>query len=392
MKKRVALVAFGISSLAGGGGAERQFTDTYEYYQKKTDRKFDLYYILDPQSYEALTQLGILHFKENVILLKKHSFIPRKFRSFFWSIEFIFKAKKRGIHLVHAYLPSITYGLSILFSRLIPKRPLITVNINDCTLAHAYTSAYTFDSAGNTKKTIFLYRNFSFDGYFSWYTLFTEVAQKHNVVKGNPIIKSAKYCFANQIYKPGNKQNLIVYAGRLVEQKDPIFFIQAILHLYKQYPEVTKEWKVKMFGKGPLYNALTDFIEQNNLQQIVEVTSTDNMLEVFSKSKLFISSQLYENFTSLSMLEAMSAGNAIIARNVGQTDYFVKDGQNGYLLTKDTPENMGDLIYQYTSQPKLQQEMQDRSLYIANEVHNVHNFLNDIEDFWNTFFLPEKPY
>lgn len=384
--KKIALVVFDIKSLTGGGGAERQFTHTYEYYQVKEDKKFTLFYILDLLSFQVLTQLGILKSTDNVIVLKKYSFIPRKFRKIFWSLEIIFKARKHKLELLHLYQPSIINGLSVIFSRLFPKRPLITVNINDCTLAHTYLSSDIPDAGGNVYKNRLLFKHFRFDGYFSWYKLFLEVAQKHKAVKGKPIIKAAKYCFASQGYQPDTKQNLIVYAGRLSPQKDPLFFLKALLFLYKNYPESIKKWEIKLFGHGPLKDTLLDFIKQHEMQEVVEITSTNSMVEVFSKSKLFISSQLYENFTSLSMLEAMASGNAIIARDVGQTDYFVKDGKNGYILKEDTPENMGELIYQYIKAPELHQSMQDYSVHIANDVHSVQNFLTDLEDFWDTFF------
>src|SRR5689334_13045309 len=52
-KKRVAFISFGVGGIEGGGGAERFFSDLYDYYHKK-ERQFDLHWILDNISRQNL--------------------------------------------------------------------------------------------------------------------------------------------------------------------------------------------------------------------------------------------------------------------------------------------------------------------------------------------------
>ena len=51
------------------------------------------------------------------------------------------------------------------------------------------------------------------------------------------------------------------------------------------------------------------------------------------------------------MNEAMAAGNVIIARDVGQTNLFVKDSLNGLLLKSDNPTGLADAIKWFINNP-----------------------------------------
>jgi glycosyltransferase involved in cell wall biosynthesis len=81
----------------------------------------------------------------------------------------------------------------------------------------------------------------------------------------------------------------------------------------------------------------------------------------------------------------MASGNAIIARNVGQTNLMIKDNKNGYLLSEDTPKGLARKIKKYillSNNDKI--NMQNQSLKLIKEVHNPKSFILQIEEFWIT--------
>ena len=83
------------------------------------------------------------------------------------------------------------------------------------------------------------------------------------------------------------------------------------------------------------------------------------------------------------MNEAMAAGNAIISRNVGQTNLFVKHLVNGVLTDSDTAEGLASAIEYYISNPQLHEAMQNESIRLTEEVHTFENFKSQIENFWD---------
>jgi glycosyltransferase involved in cell wall biosynthesis len=124
-------------------------------------------------------------------------------------------------------------------------------------------------------------------------------------------------------------------------------------------------------------------IEQHGLRDRLTLSKTPDMSAVFAVSKLFVSTQAYENFTSLAMLEAMAAGNAVVAENSGQTSEFVKDGGNGYALAVPaSADAFADAIADYLSHPERHDQMAAESRRLAVDVHNIDHFAADITAFW----------
>ena len=82
------------------------------------------------------------------------------------------------------------------------------------------------------------------------------------------------------------------------------------------------------------------------------------------------------------MNEAMAAGNAIISRDVGQTNLFVKDAINGLLLKQDNETGMADAMEYYIRHPEMHDQMGRESVKLTKEVHTFDNFKKQIESFW----------
>lgn len=128
-------------------------------------------------------------------------------------------------------------------------------------------------------------------------------------------------------YKIENKENLIVFASRFIDRKNPVLFAKAV----KKFLSENKNWKVAILGKGPLESYIKEILDDNIKEGTVTVKHTKNLYGYLSKSKIFVSLIQPDNYPSQSILEAMYMKNTIIATNVGNTDKLVtKD--NGFLI------------------------------------------------------------
>jgi len=118
------------------------------------------------------------------------------------------------------------------------------------------------------------------------------------------------------------KDDIVVFAGRLIEFKNPLLFLQIARSIIARRQDI----RFRICGEGPLENQLNEFVNANGLQDKVAVEYDTNIVELFAKSKIFVSLQQEENYPSQSILEAMACENVVIATDVGETHKIVPDG------------------------------------------------------------------
>jgi glycosyltransferase involved in cell wall biosynthesis len=131
-------------------------------------------------------------------------------------------------------------------------------------------------------------------------------------------------------------------------------------------------------------------IEALGVDGIVRLRDPVDLRGTLRQSRLFVSTQETENFTSLAMLEAMACGNAILARDVGQTRKFVRPRANGILVASDDPDAVADGLLTYLNHPDLHAAWQMESRRITVEEHCRQNVLAEFEAFWLAALAPHS--
>lgn len=373
----------GIGELEGGGGAERFFADLFRHYSAYPAAEFNLYFILDKQAYNTLIKLNKVKPGKKILLLSNFS---NRFKHLLEGMHLRFLLFRHKIKLVHicnytSYYYPIVKSINHSFNT------KISVNIVDALLYETY---YDFEKSKpllNYNRYSPLFQNINVSGIYSWYKSFAEYASKNNIIKSNPLIDSANYCFSDtNIFSPSKqKLNHVVFASRLEEPKFPDEFMEAVLYLSQNFTSEIKGWTFFIYGKGTMEEFLQKRIQEKKIGDVLKFDSTKDMSKVFNSSKCFVSAQKTENFTSLSMLEAMASGNIIVARNVGQTELFVKNNQNGFLTENLSVRALAEAILKVI---RLNDEetllMRDNSVKIVKEVHTPQNFIKDIDIYWKS--------
>lgn len=129
------------------------------------------------------------------------------------------------------------------------------------------------------------------------------------------------------IHPPKRKTSVqIVFLGRLVERKGARYLLQAIKHLEDLDLPQTK-YHVRIGGKGKLHENLTEYVKNNNLQNIV---SFDGFIHEDDKAQYLASADIAvfpstggESF-GISVVEAMAAtpGVVLAGDNPGYASVF----------------------------------------------------------------------
>lgn len=154
---------------------------------------------------------------------------------------------------------------------------------------------------------------------------FCKSIQKRSSIIPNPVFMK-EY--------PGNlkpaKENIVLAVGRLNPQKNYPMLIDAYDIFHKVHPD----YKLRIFGDGPLEDTISRIIEERDLSEAVELRGfTSTVHEEMKKSMVYVSSSDYEGISN-TMLEAMVLGVPTIVTDcpVGGGRLAIEDGVNGFLV------------------------------------------------------------
>lgn len=120
----------------------------------------------------------------------------------------------------------------------------------------------------------------------------------------------------------------VVFAGRFMEQKNPLQFVQTLNEL-KQF-----KWQAVMIGDGPLIQDVRCAIKDFGLEDRFQLTGwldPQDVLAWFDKSDILLMPSRSEGLPVVGV-QALAKGLAIVASRVGGFVDLVDEGRNGYLI------------------------------------------------------------
>jgi len=116
---------------------------------------------------------------------------------------------------------------------------------------------------------------------------------------------------------------VIGFCGRIGREKDLMTLYRAFRKIEKQHPEA----RLLVVGKG-VKELEKEFTSNRN---IIMVGSKDNVVPYLQAMDIYVLPSLTET-TSLSTLEAMSCGVAVVCTPVGYVKNYIKERENGMLF------------------------------------------------------------
>ena len=161
----------------------------------------------------------------------------------------------------------------------------------------------------------------------------TELAQKWYL----PYIKNRSVIIPNAInpefIRPiygGEREKIIVSVGRLTEQKNFKLLLDAFCDVYSEFTE----YKLRIYGKGPLENELRTYAESLGINDRVQFMGyVSNIPEELEKSSIFVLSSDFEGMPN-ALLEAMAVSLPCISTDcpAGGSAFLIDNGKNGLLV------------------------------------------------------------
>ena len=122
----------------------------------------------------------------------------------------------------------------------------------------------------------------------------------------------------------------ILTVSRFVEQKD----FRTALYSFKSLVDRNKDKCLSYYivGFGPLENEIKSLAAHLNIVDRVKIfINPSNIPDIIKECDIYLSTSLFEGLSN-SLMEAMVFGLPIVATDVGDNSYLIKDGINGYLV------------------------------------------------------------
>jgi glycosyltransferase involved in cell wall biosynthesis len=146
-----------------------------------------------------------------------------------------------------------------------------------------------------------------------------------------------------EMFRPLQKERSIVFAGRMISEKQPLLALDAFALARRRLPSALAGWRLLMFGQGELVDAVRRRIRILDLDGVASLNSQMDLAETLGRSSVFLSLQIHENYPSQSLIEALACDCVPVCTDVGETRRVVTP-EVGVLVRENTPDAIADAI------------------------------------------------
>ena len=160
-------------------------------------------------------------------------------------------------------------------------------------------------------------------------------------------------------FKQYSHQKIILFVGRLNEQKGIEYLIKAISLVNKQI----KNAKLLIIGYGEYKNEMGKLADSLNLSNVEFLGSIPHrkLIDYYNLADVFVlpavTSKIGTEGQGLVLLEAMACGTAVIGTDTGGIKFIVKNNENGLLARERDENDLAENIVKVLSNNKLKQKL-----------------------------------
>lgn len=174
-----------------------------------------------------------------------------------------------------------------------------------------------------------------------------------------------------------NNEKIILYAGRLMKEKN----IKVLIKAFNLYAKKNPEAKLVIVGKGVEEKRLKRLAKKLEINKKVIFTGfvkEQTLPKIYSAADLFVLPSLVE-LQSLVTLEAMASSLPVIVAKseLSAAPGLVKKGKNGFLFKPDSPQGLAKKIHLILKDKKRMESFGGESRKIA-EQHDINKIIKEL--------------
>lgn len=162
----------------------------------------------------------------------------------------------------------------------------------------------------------------------------------HHLVHQVPNGWNAAYFYPDDAKR--SKRFEIAFPGRLVKQKDPFSFLNAIAMLRDKLQEL----HVRILGDGPLRHKMEHFVKKHDLTEFVQFegwVDKSAMRDAYQSASLVVLPSLNEGM-SMATMEAIACGTYVIVTDVSRNTKLIAPGVNGDIVKQQDEADLATKI------------------------------------------------
>lgn len=179
-----------------------------------------------------------------------------------------------------------------------------------------------------------------------------------------------------------NNENSILFVGTMIERKQPLLLLRAFEIIADQVPAAT----LVMCGDGPLEDCLRKEVEKKGLQKRVKLlsyASEPTLMDLRSRAGIFVLPSLSEG-TSLALLEAMAAGQAVIVSRNESHAAILEHRVNGLFFEVGNAEELAKQILLVMADKELRSRMSKSARHLCETQFSNAIVAKQLEDLYLT--------
>lgn len=171
--------------------------------------------------------------------------------------------------------------------------------------------------------------------------------------------------FLRPVYK-GEREKVIIGAGRLNGQKNFSLLISSFAAIAEEFPE----YKLRIYGKGGLLESLQNLAKEKGIGDRVEFPGfATNMPEVLERASMFVLSSNYEGMPN-ALMEAMASGLPCVSTDCGGggARFLIRDGENGLLVPQKDEKAMAEAMRKILSNSEFAEKLSQNARKLQEEL------------------------
>jgi glycosyltransferase involved in cell wall biosynthesis len=202
----------------------------------------------------------------------------------------------------------------------------------------------------------------------------------HNGVDPIQQVSSAQVQEIRSELSVGEDEFVIGIVGSLYPVKGHMNLLDAMKTVLARYPKA----RLLVIGQGELERALKCRVSELGIERAVSFLGLrDDVPRLLPLLNLFVLPSLSEGL-SVALLEAMSAGVAVIASNVGGNPEIVVNGETGYLVSPERSEELASRIIALASNQELTRSLGDRGRERVSRRFTTARMLEQYQDLYDS--------
>lgn len=342
-------IALFISSLQKGG-SERVMVNLAEYFYRQGTEVVVVTQYKKETEYDIIPEIRRVYSEPDEELLQGSR--ANKFMIRFRYLRNIWKTEKPDVIL--AFLGKNNL-MAIATSRFLPVKTVVSVRGEP-------TMEYEGRFMQFLAKTIFRFADGIVLQTQMAMEFFPKSVQRKAIVLPNPL---------NPLFlkkkKNAEKENIIVAAGRLDDNKNHAMLIHAFARIASEYPNI----KLIIYGEGECREQLERLIEEKELTDRITLPgSVKDIADRIEKARIFTLTSNTEGMPN-SIMEAMALGIPVISTDCpcGGPATLIRDGENGLLIPVGDAYALADAMRKILSNPELEHKLGENAYKITEELH-----------------------